>query len=79
MDICRRIKAVALKKDTVVTPEAISTTLSGRDNNIPTAWKPWISPSHTAIKTPFPLRLGTLANEAFNRIFNRATEFFSTS
>lgn len=79
MEICRRIKTVTLRKDIVISPEAISTTLGGRYGDIPMEMETLDFPFSYSHEVPFPRRGGEEVDTAFKEVLHRAAAFLSAS
>ena len=77
MEICRRMKSLSLRNDTVITPEAISTTLEGRYGNIPADLETMDFPYPYSHEIPFPTTEGEEVDAAFSRVFHRAADFLA--
>ncbi len=73
-----QILAVSLKKDRVIPPERISTTLLGSGNRLPGNMEVYDFSYPYSHEVPFPVRMkdvSSLVDEAFEKVFQRAAIF----
>lgn len=73
-----RILAIPLGQDSVIPPEAVQKTLTGRENNIPVSVETMDFPYKYTHEVPFPVsaKLSAEVDHSFDSVFETAAGFF---